>query len=57
MNKAEFDRAYKANKGHMLQPVVVKTPSGHILEILSMEYNEITQRFVITTKEYDDDSE
>lgn len=48
MNKATFDRAYKAQKGHMLDPIVVRSPFNILYDIKSIEWDAELNAFVIS---------
>lgn len=55
MNKATFDRKYKAIKGHMLNPirVVHMSPDGEVMstdEIQDVYWDDKTGTLVILTK-------
>jgi len=51
MNKATFDRAYKAIKGHMLERVrVLDRETGEVAEIKSVIWDEEAQCIFIVTE-------
>ena len=51
VNKADFDRKYKAIKGHMLNKVVTMSVVGRQHEVIDVYWSDTLNKLVIVTEE------